>query len=153
MSEKTFEENMAELQKIVEKLENGETNLDDAIEEFQKAMDLIKSCDSKLKEAEDTINKIVDENKDIVDEVMHSWQAFVQRLYTNESGIGEEISNRLEQLKIEREIQQGDMDLAKKGITDSLFDIDEYVDLEQRDNSLHEDFNVEDVLDSETVKV
>ena len=36
-------------------------------EEFQKAMDLIKSCDSKLKEAEDTINKIVDENKDIVE--------------------------------------------------------------------------------------
>ena len=67
MSEKTFEENMAELQKIVEKLENGETNLDDAIEEFQKAMDLINSCDSKLKEAEDTINKIVDENKDIVE--------------------------------------------------------------------------------------
>ena len=67
MSEKTFEENMAELQKIVEKLENGDTNLDDAIEEFQKAMDLIKSCDSKLKVAEDTINKIVDENKDIVE--------------------------------------------------------------------------------------
>lgn len=67
MSEKTFEENLAELQSIVEKLENGETNLDDAIEEFQKAMDLIKSCDSKLKEAEDTINKIVDENKDVVD--------------------------------------------------------------------------------------
>ena len=67
MSEKTFEENMAELQSIVEKLENGDTNLDDAIEEFQKAMDLIKRCDSKLKEAEDTINKIVDENKDIVE--------------------------------------------------------------------------------------
>ena len=67
MREKTFEENMAELQSIVEKLENGDTNLDDAIEEFQKAMDLIKSCDSKLKEAEDTINKIVDENKDIVE--------------------------------------------------------------------------------------
>ena len=67
MSEKTFEENMVELQSIVEKLENGDTNLDDAIEEFQKAMDLIKSCDSKLKEAEDTINKIVDENKDIVE--------------------------------------------------------------------------------------
>ena len=67
MSEKTFEENMAELQSIVEKLENGDTNLDDAIEEFQKAMDLIKSCDSKLKEAEDTINKIVDENKDLVE--------------------------------------------------------------------------------------
>ncbi len=67
MSEKTFEENMAELQRIVEKLENGDTNLDDAIEEFQKAMNLIKSCDSKLKEAEDTITKIVDENSDVID--------------------------------------------------------------------------------------
>ena len=67
MSEKTFEENMVELQSIVEKLENGDVNLDDAIEEFQKAMDLIKNCDSKLKEAENTIAKIVDENKDVVD--------------------------------------------------------------------------------------
>lgn len=67
MSEKTFEENMVELQSIVEKLEKGDVNLDDAIEEFQKAMVLIKSCDSKLKEAEDTISTIVEENKDIVD--------------------------------------------------------------------------------------
>jgi len=34
---------------------------------FEKAMDLIKKCDGKLKEAEETINKIVDENKDIVE--------------------------------------------------------------------------------------
>lgn len=67
MEEKTFEENMKELQTIVENLENGDVSLDDAIEEFQKAMGLIKSCDSKLKEAEDTIAKIVDENNDIVD--------------------------------------------------------------------------------------
>ena len=65
--EKTFEENMSELQVIVEKLENGDVNLDDAIVEFQKAMDLIKNCDSKLKEAEETISKIVDENKDVVE--------------------------------------------------------------------------------------
>ena len=67
MSEKTFEENMVELKSIVENLENGDVNLDDAIVEFQKAMDLIKNCDSKLKEAEDTIAKIVDDNKDVVD--------------------------------------------------------------------------------------
>ena len=60
MSEKSFEDNMSELQSIVEKLENGDVNLDDAIAEFEKAMVLIKSCDSKLKEAEDTIFKIVD---------------------------------------------------------------------------------------------
>ena len=67
MSEKSFEDNMSELQSIVEKLENGDVKLDDAIEEFQKAMELIKSCDSKLKEAENTIAKIVDENSDVVD--------------------------------------------------------------------------------------
>lgn len=67
MSEKTFEENMSELQAIVEKLENGDVNLDDAIEEFQKAMELIKNCDSKLKEAEDTISKIVGENSEVVE--------------------------------------------------------------------------------------
>ena len=67
MEEKSFEENMTELELIVENLEKGDINLDDAIEEFQKAMTLIKSCDSKLKEAETTIAKIVDENKEVVD--------------------------------------------------------------------------------------
>ena len=67
MKEKSFEENMSELESIVENLEKGDINLDDAIEEFQKAMTLIKSCDSKLKESETTIAKIVDENRDVVD--------------------------------------------------------------------------------------
>lgn len=67
MEEKSFEENMSELESIVENLEKGDISLDDAIEEFQKAMILIKNCDSKLKEAEITIAKIVDENKDIIE--------------------------------------------------------------------------------------
>ena len=66
METKSFEENMEELKSIVEKLENGDVSLDDAVKEFEKAMELIKNCDSKLKEAEDTISKIVDENKDVV---------------------------------------------------------------------------------------
>ena len=67
MDEKSFEENMSELQTIVEKLENGDVSLDDAIVEFEKAMKLIKNCDDKLKIAEDTIAKIVDENKDVIE--------------------------------------------------------------------------------------
>ena len=65
--EKSFEENMTELEKIVEKLENGDVNLDDAIVEFKKAMDLIKDCDDKLKTAEDTIAEIVGQNKEIIE--------------------------------------------------------------------------------------
>ena len=67
MENKSFEENMSELQSIVDKLENGDVSLDDAIVEFEKAMKLIKNCDDKLKIAEDTIAKIVDENRDVIE--------------------------------------------------------------------------------------
>lgn len=65
--EKSFEENLEELSKIVEKLEAGETPLDDAIEEFQKAMHLAKACDEKLKTAEEAIHKIVEDSGETKD--------------------------------------------------------------------------------------
>ncbi len=66
-SEKSFEENMEELSKIVEKLEAGEIPLDDAISEFQKAMCLAKACDEKLKTAQEAIHKIVSDDNEIKD--------------------------------------------------------------------------------------
>lgn len=57
--EKSFEENLVELETIVKKLESGEVPLDDAISEFTKAMELSKKCDEKLKSAEEAITKIV----------------------------------------------------------------------------------------------
>ena len=60
--EKTFEEEIVELEEIVKKLETGEVPLDDAITEFTKAMELSKKCDEKLKKAEEAITKLV--NKD-----------------------------------------------------------------------------------------
>ena len=44
-----FEESLAELERIVNRLETGEVPLDDAIDEFNKAMKLVKICDEKLK--------------------------------------------------------------------------------------------------------
>ncbi|WP_292778490.1 exodeoxyribonuclease VII small subunit [Methanobrevibacter sp.] len=63
----SFEENLAELERIVARLESGEVPLDDAIEEFKKAMVLVKECDEKLNAAEEAIAKIVKDNKDVVD--------------------------------------------------------------------------------------
>ena len=63
----TFEESLEQLEEIVNKLENGDVALDDAIEEFNKAMILVKLCDDKLKNAEDSIAKIVKENGEIID--------------------------------------------------------------------------------------
>ena len=63
----SFEENLDELEKIVNKLETGQVPLDDAIEEFKKAMDLVKECDEKLNSAQEAIAKIVTENKEVID--------------------------------------------------------------------------------------
>lgn len=60
--EKTFEEDLLELEEIVRKLEDGDTSLDSAIDEFEKAMKLAKKCDEKLKKAEASITKIVSED-------------------------------------------------------------------------------------------
>ena len=54
-----FEESLAELERIVNRLETGEVPLDDAIDEFNKAMKLVKICDEKLNSAEEAIAKIV----------------------------------------------------------------------------------------------
>ncbi|WP_405277517.1 exodeoxyribonuclease VII small subunit [Methanobrevibacter sp.] len=67
MEELTFEESIEQLEEIVNKLENGDVPLDDAIDEFTKAMNLVKVCNAKLNNAEEAIAKIVQDNGDIVD--------------------------------------------------------------------------------------
>ena len=94
-----------------------------------------------------------DANKDIVDEVIHSNQAFLQRLYTNESNLGEEISERIEQLKIAAELDKKDTDLEYKRVdVETFFELDE-VDLEAHDNNAYEELVIEDVLDADTTTV
>lgn len=78
--------------------------------------------------------------KDIVDETMQNIQAFNQRLYVNESGIGEEINRRLEALKNARvnesdefvEKETFDLDQYESDGYDGLFDAEEFqADLEE----------------------
>ncbi len=65
-------------------------------------------------------NKFYDNvTRDIVDETIKNIQAYNQKLYTNESGIGEEISHRLESLKAAAELENY-YDVGKE------FDIDEF---------------------------
>ena len=65
--EKSFEENLIELENIVSKLESGDISLDNAIEEYDKAMKLASTCDKKLKEAEEKIAKIVNTSNELED--------------------------------------------------------------------------------------
>ena len=67
MENLSFEESLEKLEEIVNKLENGDVPLDDAIDEFTKAMRLVKVCNTKLNNAEEAIAKIVQDNGEIVD--------------------------------------------------------------------------------------
>ena len=54
-----FEATMKELEEIVQKLENGELNLDESIKEFEKGMELSKNASKYLEDAEKKITILV----------------------------------------------------------------------------------------------
>ena len=57
--EKKVEENLADLEAIVQKLENGDVALEEAITEFQKGMKLSKELQDTLDQAEKTLVKVM----------------------------------------------------------------------------------------------
>lgn len=57
-----FEDNLAELENIVRKLESGDIALEGAIAEFQKGMKISETLKKTLNEAEETLVKIVGKN-------------------------------------------------------------------------------------------
>lgn len=57
-----FEDNLAELENIVRKLESGDVALEDAIAEFQKGTKISETLKKTLNEAEETLVKIVGKN-------------------------------------------------------------------------------------------
>ena len=60
--EKKFEENLADLEVMVQKLENGDVALEEAIAEFQKGMKLSKELQASLDKAEKTLVKVMQED-------------------------------------------------------------------------------------------
>jgi len=65
--EKTFEENLKELESILKELETGNVDLDKAIEKYNEAMKLAKVCGDKLTNAKESINKILTDNNTLED--------------------------------------------------------------------------------------
>lgn len=53
-----FEEALAELERIVGRLESGQGSLDDAIKAYERGSDLKKHCQKKLDEARMKVEKI-----------------------------------------------------------------------------------------------
>ena len=57
--ELSFEEKLTKLEEIVSELEQGNIDLDDAINKYTEAMKLAKECSKKLDDATKAVNKIL----------------------------------------------------------------------------------------------
>lgn len=63
--ELSFEEAMAELEEVVERLEQGDVPLEKAITMFQEGMALSKQCHEKLEQVEKKMDQILHEDGEI----------------------------------------------------------------------------------------
>ena len=61
-----FETSLKKLEKIIEKLEDGEISLEDSVKSFEEGIGLVKECQKQLSQAELKVKKLL-ENGDTVD--------------------------------------------------------------------------------------
>ncbi|MBY0379727.1 MAG: exodeoxyribonuclease VII small subunit [Burkholderiales bacterium] len=66
-----FEKAIAELESIVNQMENNETPLDVALDKYQSGISLIKFCQDKLREAEQKIKILDPESNSLKDFLVH----------------------------------------------------------------------------------
>ena len=62
--EANFEEALAELEKLVEKMEQGDLSLEDAMTSFQRGIELTKQCQATLKTAEQKVQILMEQGDD-----------------------------------------------------------------------------------------
>tara|TARA_Y100001960_G_scaffold332552_1_gene433517 strand:- start:993 stop:1214 length:222 start_codon:yes stop_codon:yes gene_type:complete len=66
MAEKlSFEQSVSKVEKIIDKLQSGDMELDQSIEEFKEGLDLINKAQEKLDKATLKVQKIVKENNEL----------------------------------------------------------------------------------------
>lgn len=57
-----FEASLAELEKLVERLESGEQSLEDALKDFERGITLTRQCQQALKDAELRVQQLLQRN-------------------------------------------------------------------------------------------
>lgn len=63
-----FEAALAELEKIVEKMESGEQSLEESLKSFQRGIELTRACQQGLREAEQRVEKLIRKNGEFATE-------------------------------------------------------------------------------------
>ena len=55
-----FEVSLQKLKKIIEKLEDGDINLEESVKSFEEGIGLVKECQKQLSQAELKVKKLLD---------------------------------------------------------------------------------------------
>ena len=63
-----FEAALAELEKIVKKMEAGEQSLEESLKSFQRGIELTRACQQGLREAEQRVEKLIQKNGEFTTE-------------------------------------------------------------------------------------
>ncbi|NOX76034.1 MAG: exodeoxyribonuclease VII small subunit [Gammaproteobacteria bacterium] len=62
-----FEAALEELESLVERMEDGESTLEDSLKDFERGIELTRSCQSALTEAEQKVEILLKKDGDPVD--------------------------------------------------------------------------------------
>lgn len=65
LKELSFEDSISKVEKIIDKLQSGDMELEISLEEFKQGLDLINQAQKKLDKASLKVQKIIKENNDI----------------------------------------------------------------------------------------
>ncbi len=60
-----FEEAMAELEALVQKLDDGELGLEESLEVYERAVELRDLCRQRLEEYDRRVRKLIDKDEDL----------------------------------------------------------------------------------------
>ena len=60
-----FEATMQELEQVVNALEQGDLNLDDALKQFEKGISLVRSSQKELEQAQQKVSLLMQESEEL----------------------------------------------------------------------------------------
>jgi len=63
-----FEQSLAELESVVDRLEHGELPLEEALKQFERGIELARACESSLKQAEQRVEILLQKSPEAAPE-------------------------------------------------------------------------------------
>ncbi|MFW2374260.1 MAG: exodeoxyribonuclease VII small subunit [Gammaproteobacteria bacterium] len=62
-----FEQSLAELEQLVDAMEQGDLPLEEALKQFEKGISLASSCQKALQDAEQKVKQLVEKNGELLE--------------------------------------------------------------------------------------